>query len=64
MLQSKGNERPPSVPHCPVCHHPQTKVQRRLSPTTNGATAYVCTRAGQCSVGMNVSKMDTWVVVH
>ena len=63
MLQSKGNDRPSSVPHCPVCHHPQTKVQRQLSPTTKGSTAYVCTRAGQCSVGMNVAKMDTWVVV-
>lgn len=62
MLPSKGNDRP-RHPECPVCHHPQTKVQRRLTATTNGVTTYVCTRVGQCSVGMNLNKMDTWVAV-
>lgn len=62
-MQSKLNDRPAGPPQCPVCHHPQTKVQRRLSETTTGATTYICTRAGQCSVGMNLSKMDTWVTV-
>jgi hypothetical protein len=63
MVQPKGNDRPHLVPQCPVCHHPQTKVQRRLAATLNGSTMYICTRVGQCSVGMNLNKMDTWVAV-
>jgi hypothetical protein len=63
MVQAKGNDRSSLPPECPVCHHPQTKVQRRLSPTKNGSTMYVCTRVGQCSVGMSLNKMDTWVAV-
>ena len=63
MAPPKRNERPDRDPECPVCHHPQTKVQRRLSETTNGSTMYVCTRVGQCSVAMNLNKMDTWVAV-
>jgi hypothetical protein len=64
MVQRKSIDRPPFiVPQCRVCHHPQTKVQRRLSPTANGSTMYVCTRSDQCSIGMNLQKMDTWVAV-
>ena len=63
MAPSKANERPHTAPHCPVCQHPQTKVQRRLSETVMGATMHVCARFGQCSVGMNLKKMDTWVAV-
>jgi hypothetical protein len=63
MLQSKRNDRPHLPPECPVCHHPQTKVQRRLTETTNGSTTYVCTRVSECSAGMNLDKMDTWVAV-
>ena len=64
MMPRKQSDRPPSaVPQCPVCHHPQTKVQRRLSATANGATTYICTRSDQCSVGMNLRKVDTWVPV-
>jgi len=61
-LQSKGHDRS-HPPECPVCHHPKTKVQRQLTATTNGTTMYVCTRAGECSVGMNLTKMETWVAV-
>ena len=51
-------------PHqCPVCHQPQTKLQRRLSDTKNGSTIYVCPRAGECSVGINLTKVETWVSV-
>ena len=32
------------------------------TPTTNGSTIYVCARPEDCSVGVNVSKVDTWVV--
>jgi hypothetical protein len=63
MLQSKRNDRPHLPPQCPVCHYPQTKVQRRLTATTNGSTTYVCTRVDQCTAGMNLDKMDTWVAV-
>jgi hypothetical protein len=48
---------------CPVCHQPQTRLQRRLSETQNGSTIYVCSRTGECSVGVNLAKMDTWVAV-
>jgi hypothetical protein len=63
MVQPKANDRPHIAPRCPVCHHPQTKVQRRLTAIKNGSTMYVCTRLGQCSLGMNLNKMDTWVAV-
>jgi ssDNA-binding Zn-finger/Zn-ribbon topoisomerase 1 len=62
MLQSKGNDRP-AVRECPVCHHPQTKIQRRLNGAPTGATVYVCARADECTVGMNLSKIETWVAV-
>jgi len=62
-VQTKGNERSPFRPECPVCHHPQTKIQRRLTATTKGSTIYVCTRPGECSVGVNLEKMNTWVAV-
>jgi hypothetical protein len=63
MLQPKANDRQPVVRQCPVCHHPQTKIQRRLNGNPTGSTVYVCARADQCSVGMNLSKVDTWVAV-
>ena len=63
MVQPKGIDRPHLPPECPVCHHPQTKVQRRLTASRNGSTMYVCARVGQCSIGMNLNKMDTWVAV-
>ena len=54
----------PALPHqCPVCHRPQTRLQRRLSETKNGSTIYVCPRTGECSVGVNLTKMETWVAV-
>jgi hypothetical protein len=54
---------PPVVHHCPVCHFPQTKIQRKLSDDKHGATNYVCTRANDCVLGINLSKVDTWVAV-
>ena len=48
---------------CPVCHFPQTKIQRRLDGERHGATIYVCARSGECAVGFNLSKVDTWVAV-
>jgi hypothetical protein len=52
----------PHVHECPVCHHPQTKIQRRIGAATSGSTIYVCARS-ECIVGMNLSKVDTWVAV-
>ena len=63
MAPPKRNERAHRDPECPVCHHPQTKVQRRLTATLNGSTIYLCTRVGQCTAAMNLNKMDTWVAV-
>jgi hypothetical protein len=61
-MQPKRNE--PSPAHqCPVCHHPQTKIQRRLGAEKNGSTIYVCGRTGECSVGIDLTKVETWVVV-
>jgi hypothetical protein len=63
MTQPKANDRPPVVHKCPICEHAQTKIQRRLSGHTTGSIVYVCARAGQCSLGMDLSKVDTWVAV-
>jgi hypothetical protein len=63
MMQPKRNERPPVLHECPVCHHPQTKIQRRLNGESHGSTIYVCARSGECSVGLNLSKVETWVAV-
>jgi hypothetical protein len=63
MVKAKANDRPHVVPECPVCRHPQTKMQRRLTATISGSTMYVCSRVGHCTIGKNLHKMDTWVVV-
>ena len=57
------NDSPESPHQCPACHQPQTRLKRRLSETTNGSTIYVCPRAGECSVGVSLTKLDTWVAV-
>ncbi len=48
---------------CPVCNHPQTKIQRRLGTDKLGATNYVCTRTGECCLAINLTKVENWVVV-
>jgi hypothetical protein len=63
MIPPKRKDPPSSVHECPVCHHPQTKIQRQLGGTPRGSTIWVCARAGDCSVGMNLSKVDGWVTV-
>jgi hypothetical protein len=52
----------PVVHECPVCHFPQTKIQRRLSDDKHGATNYVCSRT-ECAIGIDLAKVDTWVAV-
>jgi hypothetical protein len=54
----------PVVHQCPVCHFPQTKIQRKLSDDKHGATNYVCARAGDCVLGINLANVDTWVAVR
>jgi hypothetical protein len=54
---------PAAIHNCPVCHRPQTRIQRRLTPTTGGSIIYVCIRAKECSVGIDLSKVDTWVAL-
>jgi hypothetical protein len=61
MWNSKLEARPP-LHECPVCHHPQTKIQRKLSDDKGGATNYVCARV-ECPVGFNLAHVDTWVAV-
>ena len=58
-MQTPRKDSVPSVHTCPSCGHPQTKIQR----VTGGATVYVCARAGECSVGVTVSKIANWVAV-
>ena len=52
----------PVVHQCPVCHFPQTKIQRKLNDEKHGATNYVCARV-ECALGFNLAKVDTWVAV-
>ena len=52
----------PAVHQCPVCHFPQTKIQRILGEGKYGSISYVCSRA-ECSVGLDLSKIDTWSAV-
>lgn len=63
MNQAKRTEIPPRTHACPVCHYPQTKLRRRLGETTQGSTIYVCARVGECSVAVNLTKVETWVAV-
>lgn len=53
----------PVVHECPVCHRPQTKIQRRLDTEKLGSTNYVCAHAGECCLGVNLTKVTTWVAV-
>ncbi|HXW05078.1 MAG TPA: hypothetical protein VD833_07595 [Vicinamibacterales bacterium] len=52
----------PVLHECPVCHCPQTKIQRKLSADRGGSTNYVCARV-ECAVGIDLAKVDTWVAV-
>jgi hypothetical protein len=58
-----SDKNPAPLHYCPACQRPQTKLQRRLSETKNGSTIYVCPRVGECTVGVNIAKMETWVAV-
>ena len=54
---------PPAATHrCPVCQFPQTKIQRILGEGKYGSISYVCSRV-ECSVGLDLSKVETWAAV-
>ena len=53
----------PPLHQCPVCHQPQTRIQRRLGNDAHGSTNYVCARVGECVVAFDLAKVDTWVAV-
>lgn len=63
MMPPKRKDPVPALHHCPVCHQPQTKIQRRVVGSTGGSTIYVCARVGECSVGMDLRKVETWMAV-
>jgi hypothetical protein len=67
MAQPKPSHRPtppPALHRCPICQHPQTRIQRLLADSgRGGSTNYVCTRLGQCSIAMDLAKISTWTVV-
>jgi hypothetical protein len=66
MAQRKPSERPtpPSLPHrCPVCHEPQTKIQRSRADSGGGSINYVCTRVAQCAVAIDLAQVSTWTAV-
>jgi hypothetical protein len=48
---------------CPVCHHPQTKIQRKISDEKLGAINYICSRPSECCLGINLTNVGTWVAV-
>jgi hypothetical protein len=62
MADSKSTLLRPAVHHCPVCQHPQTKIQRKLDDDRHGSTNFVCTRS-DCAVGINLAHVDTWTAV-
>ena len=45
---------------CPSCHQPQTKIKRLLGAGKFGSSNFVCSRM-QCVLGIDVSKLETWV---
>jgi hypothetical protein len=68
MSTPKPSSRPapplrPDLHACPVCHFPQTKIRRKLDNERSGATNYVCARAGDCVLGFDLARVDTWIAV-
>ena len=53
MMQPKQKDAASAIHVCPVCHQPQTKIQRVIGSTTRGSTVYVCARDGECIVGVS-----------
>ncbi len=62
MTSPKSSTARPVLHQCPVCHQPQTKIQRKLSEDRHGSTNFVCTRS-ECSIGINLARVETWTAV-
>jgi hypothetical protein len=62
MQQPRKNPAP-ALHLCPVCGHPQTKIQRLVGSVARGSTTFICARAGDCSIGVSLSKVENWVAV-
>lgn len=45
---------------CPSCHTTQTKIKRVLGEGKFGSTNFVCSKM-ECALGIDVSKLETWV---
>jgi hypothetical protein len=63
-MQQLHKNRAPVLHLCPVCGHPQTKIQRLVGSVARGSTAFICARAGECSIGVSLSKIANWVEVR
>jgi hypothetical protein len=55
-------EVPRPTHNCPVCGLPQTKIQRVLGEGKYGSISYVCTHV-ECTVGLELSKIQTWAAL-
>ena len=62
-MQQPRKDSAPTAHTCPVCGHPQTKIQRVVGLGARGSTTFICARAGDCSVGVSLSKITNWVAV-
>jgi hypothetical protein len=62
-MQPARKDPAPALHLCPVCGHKQTKIQRLVGSVTCGSTTFICARAGECSVGLSLSKITNWVAV-
>jgi hypothetical protein len=63
-MQPPRKDPTPALHLCPVCGHKQTKIQRVIGSVTRGSTTFICARAGDCSVGVSLSKIANWVEVQ
>jgi len=62
-MQSPRKVPAPALHLCPVCGRPQTKIQRVVGSVAGGSTSYVCARAGDCTIGINLNQIANWVAV-
>src|SRR6476646_6842306 len=51
---------PPVLHQCPSCRQPQTKIKRGLGDGKCVSRNFICSRL-ECAVGIDVSKLATWV---
>jgi hypothetical protein len=63
MMKPPRKDAVPALHVCPVCGHKQTKIQKLVGTVPRGSTTFICARAGDCSVGLSLSKIATWVAV-